>query len=98
MFKATLTATAAIAAQGVNASFHKDSPLATQVIQSMFEYDDYTANQSDAMKLTWLNQLPCTYWHNDSWYDLTNIGEIGSTKYWTSKANAIGNMVSFNFC
>ena len=50
------------------------------------------------MKLTWLNQLPCTYWHNDSWYDLTNIGEVGGAKYFTSKADSFGNMVTFNFC
>ena len=50
------------------------------------------------MQLTLLNELPCTYWYNKSWYDLTNIGEVGSTDYFTSKPDAIGNMVSFNFC
>lgn len=50
------------------------------------------------MNLSLLNELPCTYWFNDSWYDLTNIDEFGSSDYWTSSADSFGNMVSFNFC
>ena len=43
MFKTALTVAAALASQGVSAGFHESEPLATQVIQSMFEYDDYTS-------------------------------------------------------
>jgi len=42
MFKTALTVAAALTSQGVSAAFSESEPLATQVIQSMFEYDDYT--------------------------------------------------------
>jgi hypothetical protein len=42
--------------------------------------------------------LPCTDWYNDSWYDLTNINEVGGAKYWNSEYDSYGTRVSFNFC
>lgn len=50
------------------------------------------------MKQTQLASLPCTYWFESSWYDLTNIDKKGEADYWTSAADNYGTMVSFNFC
>ena len=45
-----------------------------------------------------LAAVPCTYWFDNSWYDLTNIASFGSTNFWTSPANEQDTLVSFNFC
>ena len=52
----------------------------------------------EMMKLTQLNNLPCTYWHQDAWYDLTNIAGVGSSDYWNSEFDSYGTRVTFNFC
>ena len=42
--------------------------------------------------------MPCTYWFDNSFYDLNDIASFGSTNFWTSPANEADTLVSFNFC
>ena len=42
--------------------------------------------------------VPCTYWFDNNWYDLTNIESVGSTNFWTSPTNFAQQQVAFNFC
>ena len=97
MLKTAFTIATALCTQ-TNAGFSDDLPLPNQIIQSLFEADDYSYDQMLMMKQTQLASLPCTYWFESSWYDLTNIDKKGEADYWTSAADNYGTMVSFNFC
>ena len=48
--------------------------------------------------MNFASATPCQYWFDNSWYDLTNIGSVGSTNFWTSPPNIENAVVSFNFC
>lgn len=97
MLRTALTVATALCTKGINGAFNSEEHLPNQIIQSLFEFDDYTAEQANMMKLTQFNSLPCTYWFNNSWYDLTNVNDMGSN-YWVSEKDSVGNMVAFNFC
>ena len=45
-----------------------------------------------------MSSVPCTYWFDNNWYDLTNIESVGSTNFWVSPTNVLQQQVAFNFC